>query len=236
LIRANINQDCTTLLTGRTGRRPRERLIKYGPGVLSAAELIAIQLRVGTKEHNAIELANVLLKQFDGLRGVSNATVEQLGTVKGVGSAKAAEILAAVELGRRLAALSTEGRPQIHNPDDVANLLMPEMRDAKREFFKAVMLDTKNTVIRITTVSIGTLDSSLVHPREVFKDAITASAASVILAHNHPSGDPTPSKQDLLVTERLVEAGKLMGIDVLDHIILGDNRWISLKQRGLMAA
>jgi DNA repair protein RadC len=214
--------------------RPRERLMKYGSSAVSTAELLAIQIRIGTKERSALGLAELLLSQFGGLRGIANASIEELSRVKGIGPVKAVEIAASVELGKRLAALSDDEKPVVRSPQDIVNLLMPELRDAKREHFKSALLDTKNRVMKIVTVSIGTLDSSLVHPREVFKDAIISSASSLIVAHNHPSGDPTPSNEDVRVTRRLLEAGQLLGIDLLDHIVLGDNRFISLKERGLM--
>jgi DNA repair protein RadC len=212
--------------------RPRERLLHYGPAVCSAAELLAIQLRIGTRERSALGLAELLLKEFEGLRGVACASIEELSRVKGVGEVKAVQILAAVELSKRLAVLNNDERPAIHSPQDVANLLLPELRDMKKEYLKSLLLDSKNKVMKIHTVSIGILDSSLVHPREVFKDAIIASAASIIVAHNHPSGDPTPSIEDKRVTQRLYEAGQLIGIDLLDHVVIGDNKWVSLKQIG----
>lgn len=212
--------------------RPRERLLHYGAQALSTTELLAIQLRIGTKERSALGLAELLLSQFNGLRGVGCASVEALSKVKGIGPVKAIEIAAAVELGKRLSVLSDEERPCIRSPQDVANLLMPELRDVKKEHLKSLLLDSKNRVMKMTTVSIGILDSSLVHPREVFKDAILASAASLIVAHNHPSGDPTPSHEDRRITQRLAECGQLIGIDLLDHVVIGDNRWVSLKQLG----
>jgi DNA repair protein RadC len=214
--------------------RPRERLQHHGASVLSTAELLAIQLRIGTKERSALGLAELLLNEFEGLRGVAGASIEQMSRVKGIGPVKAVEILAALELGKRLTALTGEDKPCIRSPQDVANLLLPELRDAKKEHFKSLLLDTKNRVLKIITVSIGILDSSLVHPREVFKDAIQASAASLIVAHNHPSGDPTPSAEDKRITQRLAETGQIIGIELLDHIILGDNRWVSLKERGVL--
>lgn len=217
-----------------SNERPRERLQHYGASALSTAELLAIQLRIGTQERSALGLAELLLSRFEGLRGVANASLEQLSEVKGIGPVKATEIAAAVEIGKRLAALSEEAKPVIHSPQDVANLLMPELRDVKKEHFKSLLLNTKNQIIKVQTVSIGILDSSLVHPREVFKDAILASAASLIVAHNHPSGDPTPSAEDKRITQRLAECGQLLGIELLDHIIIGDNHWISLKQCGLL--
>ena len=214
--------------------RPRERLINHGPSALSTAELLAIQLRTGTQERSALGVAELLLSQFDGLKGVANATVEELSRVKGIGAVKAVQIAGAIELGKRLVLFSSEERPTIHSPQDVANLLMPELRDVKKEHLKSLLLDTKNGVLKVITVSVGILDSSLVHPREVFKDAIAASAAAIIVAHNHPSGDPTPSTEDRRITQRLVESGQLLGIELLDHLIIGDNRWVSMKERGLM--
>ena len=214
--------------------RPRERLAKHGASVLSAGELLAIQLRIGTQGRSALGVAEVLLTQFNGLRGIANATLEELARVKGIGPVKAIEIKSALELGRRMNVLVEDNRPTICSPQDVANLLMAELRDAKKEHLKSLLLDTKNRVLKIVTVSIGILDSSLVHPREVFKDAIAASAAALIIAHNHPSGDPSPSAEDRRVTERLAEAGQIIGIELLDHIIIGDNRWVSLKERGVL--
>ena len=217
-----------------TTERPRERLEHYGAAALSTTELLAIQLRIGTRERSAVGLAELLLSHFGGLRAVSNASLQELGKVKGIGKVKAVEIMAAVELGKRLAALSPEEKPCIRSPQDVANLLMPEMRDLKKEHLKSLLLNSKNQVLHIKTVSVGILDSSLVHPREVFQDAILASSAAIIIAHNHPSGDPTPSPEDKRVTQRLHEAGQLLGIDLLDHIVIGDQRWVSLKERGVI--
>jgi DNA repair protein RadC len=214
--------------------RPRERLIRYGPQALSTAELLAIVLRTGTKERSAIGLAEYLLSRHEGLRGVACAGVEELAKIKGIGPVKGVQIAACVELGRRLAAHSSEGRPIIRSPEDAANLLMPEMRDAPKENFKSLLLDTKNRVMKVLTVSVGSLDASIVHPREVFRDAVAAGAASVVAAHNHPSGDPTPSAEDRQVTKRLMEAGQVLGIELLDHLIIGDGRWVSMKQQGLM--
>ncbi len=217
-----------------SSERPRERLQNHGPAAVSTAELLAIQLRTGTQERSALGLAELLLSRFEGLRGVANASIEELSRIKGIGPVKAVQIAAAVELGRRLALFSDDEKPTIRGPQDVANLLLPELRDAHKEHFKSLLLNTKNQVLKAVTVSVGILDSSLVHPREVFKDAIAVSAAALIVAHNHPSGDPTPSVEDKRVTERLAEAGQLLGIELLDHIIVGDNRWVSLKERGVL--
>ena len=214
--------------------RPRERLSKHGPAFCATAELLAILIRTGTTERSALGLGEQLLSHFQGLRGVASATIEQLSAVKGVGEVKAIQIAAAIELGKRLAVLSEDEKPVIRSPQDVSNLLMPELRDAKKEHLKSLILSTKNQVLKIHTVSVGILDSSLVHPREVFKDAIAASAAAIIVAHNHPSGDPTPSAEDRRITQRLAEAGQILGIELLDHVILGDNRFVSLKERGIL--
>lgn len=213
--------------------RPRERLEKMGPSALSVTELLAIQLRTGSMEQSALGLAGELLRAFGGLRGIAGATREELGRVKGIGPVKATEICAVVELCRRLSVLSADEKPCIRSPQDVSNLLMAEMRDLKKEHLRSLLLDTKNRVIKSCVVSIGILDSSLVHPREVFKDAIVASAAALIVVHNHPSGDPSPSAEDRRITTRLHECGQLLGIELLDHIILGDNRFVSLKERGV---
>jgi DNA repair protein RadC len=214
--------------------RPRERLVNYGPQVLSAAELLAVLLRTGTQEFSAIGLAEKLLSHFGSLRALSNATVEQLASFKGIGTAKAAQLQAAIELGKRLAVFGENTKPVIRSPHDVHSLVTPELRDEQKEHFKALMLDTKNQVIRIKTISIGSLNASLIHPRELYREAISAASASVIVVHNHPSGDPTPSREDIEVTKRLMEAGKVVGIDLLDHIVVGDGRWVSLKERGLL--
>nr|CAA9251190.1 UPF0758 family protein [uncultured Armatimonadetes bacterium] len=214
--------------------RPRERLVKYGADTLSTAELLAILLRTGTEKYSALGLANHLLSTFGSLRGVANATIEEMSAIHGLGPAKAAQIKAAIEFGRRLVAASPEERPKIRSPRDVYNLLGPTLRDQNREHFVALLLDTKGGVLRTRTVSVGDLSSSLVHPREVFTEAVRHSAASLIVAHNHPSGDPAPSPEDVQVTRRLCEAGELLGIELLDHVVLGDSRWVSLKEKGLM--
>ncbi|MBC8103460.1 MAG: DNA repair protein RadC [Cytophagales bacterium] len=214
--------------------RPRERLLHYGADALSTSELLAILLRTGTEQRSATGLAEHLLTEFHGIRGVAGATIHELAQIHGIGPAKAAQIKAAIEFGRRLVAASPEERPKIRSPRDIYDLLAPALRDEKREHFVAVLMDTKGGVLRTRTVSVGDLSSSLVHPREVFAEAIRYSAASIIVVHNHPSGDPSPSPEDAAVTRRLVEAGELLGIEVLDHIVLGDGRWVSLKEKGLM--
>jgi len=221
------------ILERPSDERPRERLEKLGASALSVTELLAIQLRTGSLEKSALGLAGELLHAFGGLRGLAGATREELCRVKGIGPVKAVEICAAVEISRRLSVLSADEKPCIRSPQDVSNLLMAEMRDLKKEHLRSLILDSKNRVMKTCTVSIGILDSSLVHPREVFRDAILASAAAIIVVHNHPSGDPSPSAEDRRITQRLHECGELLGISLLDHIILGDNRFVSLKERGV---
>lgn len=213
--------------------KPRERLLAHGAQVLSDKELLAIQLRIGTREHSALGVAELLLKEFGDLSGIARAPLEELKRVKGVGEVKALEIVAAIELGRRAVAFGEGYRPKISNPEDVFNYCA-ELRYATQEHLRTLLLDTKNQVLKMCKVTTGTLDSSLVHPREVYKDAIVNSAASIIVVHNHPSGDPTPSPEDKLVTERLAKAGEILGIKLLDHIIIGASRYVSLKECGVL--
>lgn len=213
--------------------RPRERLERYGAEYLSNTELLAILLRTGSKELSALDLAEVLLAKFRTLKNLSMAGINELCSLKGMGSSKAVQILAGFELGRRLYTEKTEAQTSIKSPQDVANLVMTSLRFLKYEKFLAVHLNTKNRVLSIETISMGTLDSSLVHPRELFKMAVKNSSAALIIVHNHPSGDPYPSKEDLDLTRRLKEGGELLGIQVLDHVIIGDNKYISLREEGL---
>lgn len=220
--------------------RPRERLLRFGAQALSNAELVALLIRTGTGTETAIQVAYRLLKLGDdgdggdarSLRYLVQASVDELKKVRGIGLAKAAQIKAAVELGKRLAA-TTGSRPAITSPADAVNMVMEEMRYLEREHFQVLMLNTRNQVLGVHLASVGTLNSSLVHPREIFREPIRRAAAAVILVHNHPSGDPSPSQEDMAITRRLVEAGRLLGIEVLDHIIIGDNRYISFQERGL---
>lgn len=214
--------------------RPRERLVKYGAEALSNAELLAIILRVGTAEYSAIGLAEHLLGKFDGLKGVAAADIESLSQIKGLGTVKATQIQAMVELGKRLAASVGHSRAVIRSPQDAADLLMPHLQGEPQEHFKCLLMNGKNEVLKTRTVTIGSLDASLITPRDLFREAISANCAGVIIAHNHPSGDPTPSQEDINVSKRLIQAGQVVGIEVLDHLIIGDGRWISLKERGLI--
>lgn len=214
--------------------RPRERLVRDGEQSLSDDELLAIILRTGTPKANAKDLANQLLHQFGGLRELQQCALTELAKVKGIGMAKACQIKAALELGRRAFSGGRFQRTVVKTPTDAANLLMSELRYLDREHLKAILLNTRNVVLGTVTVSVGTLSASLAHPRECFKEAVRQSAAAIIFAHNHPSGDPTPSAEDIALTRQLVEAGKLLGIEVLDHIVIGDGVFVSLKERGLV--
>jgi DNA repair protein RadC len=217
--------------------RPREKLLELGPDALNEHELLAIILGQGTRDTSALELANQLLSTYEGLRHLQKASLEELIQVKGVGSAKAASIKAAFEIGRRVSK-GVETRFFIKSPEDVTQfvkqILIQEMRDYDREHFMVLYLDRKGGLIVKEDISIGGLHSSIVHPREVFKTAVKRSAASMILAHNHPSGDPAPSREDIDITRRLIEAGHIMGIEILDHVIIGENTYCSLKEKGLI--
>ncbi len=215
------------------GERPRERLQHYGPAALATAELIAIMLRMGVAGQSAVALAQSLLAQFDGLPGLARATIAELCTIKGIGEAKAVQLKAALELGRRLLIASPQDRPQIKSPADAANLLMMEMSLFDQEHLRVILLDTKNHVLAIETVYQGNVNTAVIRVGELFRDAIRQNCAAIIVVHNHPSGDPTPSPEDVHITEQMVEAGNLLDIEVLDHIIVGNQRYVSLKERGL---
>lgn len=214
--------------------RPRERLVQWGAASLREYELLAILLRTGTAQMSALQLAQHLLTKFGGVRGVMHAKVAELAAVKGMGLAKACQIAAAMELGRRVALSQFHDRPQIRSPQDVYELMHLQFLAEKQEHFLAVLLDTKNRVLRSQTIFIGTLDSSLVHPREVYRAAVREGAACWIAVHNHPSGDSTPSPEDIAITKRLKDAGELLGITLLDHLIIGDGNYTSLRERGYL--
>ncbi len=213
--------------------RPREKMLAGGEKSLSDVELLAIILGKGTRSLSALELANLLLVKHGSLRYLKEAGLEELIAERGIGPAKAVAIKAAVEIGRRVAQ-DVQKKTSIRSPEDVKNVVMEEMRYFDREHFRALYLDRKGGLLAMEDVSVGGLHSSLVHPREVFKTAVKKSAASIIIVHNHPSGDPTPSEEDIEVTRRLIEAGKIMGIEILDHVIIGENVYCSLKSRGLI--
>lgn len=214
--------------------RPRERLIKQGAQSLSNQELIAILLRTGTKEESVLALANRILKYFEKLHELKHATIEEIVSIKGIGEAKAVQLLAAIELGRRLSQKQVDARYIIRSPQDAATFLMPDMSSLQQEHFVVLFLNVKNQILHKQTIFIGSLNSSIVHPREIFREAVKRSAASIICAHNHPSGVPTPSPEDIDVTKRLQEAGFIIGIELIDHLIIGDHQFISLKEKGYM--
>ncbi len=214
--------------------RPRERLLKLGGEALSAPEILAVILGRGTKGESVMMTSQKLLSRFGNLKGVANASVEELTQTKGIGPAKATQIKAALEFSRRLEADASEKpRPVLKSPEDVAAEVKSQLKGKKKEHFLVLCLDTRNRLMDRKLVSMGSLDTSIVHPREVFKEAVSSCAASVIFAHNHPSGDPEPSKEDVELTKRLARAGEIMGIDVLDHIIVCDKGYVSLKARNL---
>ncbi len=213
--------------------RPRERLLQVGSQAVSTTELLAIILRTGTGGENVLRLAERLLAHFGDLAGLSRASIAELQKVKGIGPAKAVEVKAGLELGRRLVATMPQERPTVTTPADAANLLMSEMMLLEQEHLRVILLDTRNKVLKTPTIYVGSLNTSVVRIGELFRAAIKENAAAVIVAHNHPSGDPSPSPEDVNVTRQLVQAGKLLSIDVLDHIVIGRQRFVSLKERGL---
>ncbi|MGF2617255.1 RadC family protein [Rossellomorea aquimaris] len=217
-----------------TDERPRERMVQSGAASLSNQELLAIILRTGTKSESVLQLSNRVLTTFEGFRMLKEASLEEITEINGIGLAKAVQIMAAVEIGRRIGNLAYDDRYAIRSPEDGANYVMNDMRFLSQEHFVCLYLNTKNQVLHKQTIFIGSLNASIVHPREVFKEAFRRSAASIICIHNHPSGDPTPSREDIEVTKRLVECGKIIGIDVLDHLIIGEKKYVSLKEKGYL--
>lgn len=212
--------------------RPREKLYSQGVEALSNAELLAIIIRTGNKEDTAIDLARRILSLDEsGITYLSDVSLEELKQVKGIGISKACQILAAIEIGKRLNRIGPHDRIKVTSPAIIADVVMDEMRYLTKEHFRIAILDTKNQILSIENISIGTLNASIVHPRDVFKIAIKRNANSIILIHNHPSGDTTPSNEDINITNRLIDAGNLVGIKVLDHIIIGDNKYLSFKEK-----
>ncbi len=213
--------------------RPRERIARYGPQALSNAELLAILLRVGMEGENVIQLSQRLLGDFGGLRGLHEASFDDICRKKGIGPAKAAQLLAAIELGRRIGLETVDEKAAIHSPADAAALVEYEMSAFPQEHLYVIVLDTRNHLITIDRLYQGSLNSSTVRVGELFRSAIQKNGAAVIIVHNHPSGDPTPSPEDINLTRSVVQAGKLMDIEVLDHLVIGKGRHVSLKERGL---
>jgi DNA repair protein RadC len=213
--------------------RPRERLAMLGAKSLSNAELIAILLRSGVKGRNVVQLAQDLLAEFGGLAGLHRAGYSDLKMRKGIGPAKAAQLKAATELGRRMSGATPEDRQLIQSPEDAAGLLLYEMGALEQEHLRVLLLDTRNRLMRIVEVYRGSLNASMVRVGEVLRDAVRENAAALIVVHNHPSGDPTPSPEDIALTRTIVDAGNLLDIEVLDHLVIGKGRFISLKAKGL---
>jgi DNA repair protein RadC len=211
--------------------RPRERLQKFGSEALSAQELLALVIGRGIPRKSVINIAQELLIRFGSIKSIGQATIEELSQIKGIGLAKAAQIKACFELGRRENLEPELKNFDIKDPEAVVRAIRASIKDKAKEHFKLILLNPRNKIIGISTISIGTLNASLVHPREIFKDAIMHSAASVVLAHNHPSGDPDPSEDDIKITKKLVESGKILGIEVVDHIIIGKNDYYSFKAK-----
>jgi DNA repair protein RadC len=214
--------------------RPRERLKKFGSQALSSPELLALVIGRGIAGKSALVIAHELLRRFKSVKRISEATVEELSGIDGIGLAKAAQLRACFELGRRQDLEDEPSRYELTNPQSVVKAVRASIQDKAKEHFKLVLLNVRNTILDISTISIGTVNASLVHPREVFKKAIAHGASSVVLAHNHPSGNPEPSEDDVRLTQRLVEAGRLLGIEVLDHIVVTTKDFVSFKERGLL--
>lgn len=213
--------------------RPRERLAYAGPASLSTAELLAIILRTGGRGENVLRMSERVLTHFGGMKGLGQANFQELCNIHGVGEAKAAQIQSALELGKRLLVAAPNELPRIHTPIDIANMLMLEMGLLEQEQLRVVLLDSRNQVLRISTVYSGNLNMAVVRVGEIFRDAIRANSAAIILVHNHPSGDPRPSPEDTQTTRMVVDAGILLDIEVLDHLIIGDRCYVSMKEKGL---
>ena len=213
--------------------RPRERFARVGEGALSTAELLAIILRTGVGGESVLDMATRLLSSYHGLSGLARASVPELMAEKGLGEAKTAQLKAALELGRRMLSVSPEDRFVIRSPTDVAQLLMADMAHLEQEHFRVLYLDTRNRLLASETVYVGSLNASHIRVGEVFREAVKRNCAAIIVVHNHPSGDPTPSPEDVEVTRQLVAAGNLLDIDVLDHLVIGQQRFVSLRERGL---
>ena len=231
---AAMTEQYTTLIRDLPrGERPRERLRDQGPGSLSTAELVAILLRTGRKGESVLSLSTRLLSRFGGIRGLGRATYGEMCGIEGISDAKACQVLAAFELGRRLVSLHPEDRAVIRSPADVMNLMGAEMAFLDQEHLRVLVLNTKNEVLKTEEIYKGNVNSSIVRAAELLRPAVRENCPSIIVAHNHPSGDPTPSAEDILITRDIVSAGKLMGIEVLDHVVIGQKGHVSMKDRGL---
>jgi DNA repair protein RadC len=214
--------------------RPRERMKALGVEALSMRELLALVIGSGSRGRGAMELADDLVSSFESARDLALASAERLCRVSGVGVARASRVMAAIELGRRVLKSSRGDRKTVRCPADAAGVVMEDMMNLDREHFRVMLLDSKNAVISVETVSIGTVNASIVHPREVLKPALEKSATSIILVHNHPTGSVSPSREDILITRRFEKCGRILGIDVVDHIIIGDNNYVSMKEGGYL--
>jgi len=214
--------------------RPRERMKALGVEALSMRELLALVIGSGSRGRGTMELADDLVSSFESVRDLAVASVERLCRVSGVGVARASRVMAAIELGRRVLKSSRGDRKTVRCPADAAGVVMEDMTNLDREHFRVILLDSKNAVISVETVSIGTVNASIVHPREVLKPALEKSATSIILVHNHPTGSVSPSREDILITRRFEKCGRILGIDVVDHIIVGDNNYVSMKEGGYL--
>ncbi len=214
--------------------RPRERLVGLGPEALRNGELLAVLFRTGSRRESAVALGDSVMAHFGTLRGLARASVDELKSVDGLGDAKAIEIKAALELGKRLAAHVELDRYRIHDGEDVAKLMMIKFKDCETEQFKCLLLNAKNELLRVVDISQGTIDGTSAMPRDVFRQAVREAAAAVIVCHNHPSGDPEPSREDISITERLRRSAELLGVRMLDHVIFGDGRYVSMGERGLL--
>jgi len=225
-------QDTSSFKTLPQEDMPREKLNKYGAKVLTDSELLAIILRTGNKQEDVFKLSKKLLAKHN-LKSLSRIRINSLKKELGIGDAKASQIISCFELGRRLAAFKEDKKPIIKEAKDIVKIFMPEMSSLKKEHFKGIYLDSRRRVLKEETIFIGSLNESVIHPREIFQIALNENAAALILLHNHPSGDPSPSKFDINVTKELVEAGKILGIEVLDHIIIGSKKYFSFKEKSL---
>ena len=214
--------------------RPREKLLHRGAHTLTNSELLALILRTGNKNENIIHLCDRVLSQFQGLTGLTNCTPQRLMELDGIKEAKAAQLCALIEISRRVNSVKAAKTNKISSPQEAADFVRDDMRLLKQEVLRLIMLNTKNSVLFTKDIFVGGLNSSIVHPREIFSEALRFNSASIIVCHNHPSGDPSPSDEDINITLRLKECGKLMGIELLDHIIIGGTSYVSLKEKGII--